>query len=503
MAGQPTSPASMVRMWSRGPTTSDTKPALGELWLVSRESGATHCGGVNGSPESGGWRKRPKLPAALMALACGVLAACGSTSTTEAQSHTHSSPQSRSVTRHGAPVAFAASRGIPLPPGASENTNLGGGQDGPPPVALAGDTVFVTTGTYVQVVSATTGRTIGSVKPQYTVPNPAGQDAGFAGYAAAPARVEKLQGRQVALVGYVVRLPGHGTTPPSLAVEVDAVDTSAQRLWQILAPLPGRQPILAGDPTVTFVGSSGSDVVAAVGDHDDGYITLAFDIAHRKLLWQSPSFRAETVVGNTAVGTLDTSAPSSLGTHSTFGPMYVSAVNLQDGRTGWQYSESVLAANIQQGGPDTVLVEAEDYGTGDDIISLFHVSTGKDQTLARQQGLGTGGTLPWTCQFDGLASVVCSDGDGGQVQQTFALDGSTGDELWQLPDKSENRIAPMVAAVYDGKVYGTTSSGPVVLDARTGKDVNDSPGIAPVVVDADVGIADSQGNGLVAYPATR
>jgi hypothetical protein len=106
------------------------------------------------------------------------------------------------VTRQGAPVAFAAGKGVALPSAASDNTNLGGGQDGPPPVALAGDTVFVTTGTSVLVVSAATGQTIGSVRPQYDVPNPAGGDgAVIAGNAAAPPQVENLKGRQVALAG--------------------------------------------------------------------------------------------------------------------------------------------------------------------------------------------------------------------------------------------------------------------------------------------------------------
>lgn len=56
--------------------------------------------------------------------------------------------------------------------------------------------------------------------------------------------------------------------------------------------------------------------------------------------------------------------------------------------------------------------------------------------------------------------------------------------------------------MYGGYLYGTTPSGPVVLDARTGKDANDSPGVAPVAFDAGVGIAKGQGNELEAYPVT-
>jgi outer membrane protein assembly factor BamB len=343
--------------------------------------------------------------------------------------------------------------------------------------------VVVTTGTSVQVLSATTGRMIGSVKPQHRVASPPNQFSALGDYTAGPAQVEDIQGGQVALVGYVVQLPGRGTTPPSLAVEVDAVDTSAKRLWEILAPLSAQPSILATTPTVNFVGSSGSDVVAVVGDSDDGYSTLAFDISRHKLLWQSLPFFAGAVAGSTVFGTIDSSAPSGLRTHGGIVGLHMAAVSLQTGKIKWRLSKSVLDANFQVGGPDTLMVEALSYLGEDATISLLHVATGQGHTLSSQPRAGE--ALPWTCQSDGDATVVC----GGVVSPlAFALDGDTGKLLWLLPDPSENRIAPIVTAVYGGFVYGTTPSGPVVLDARTGKDVNDSPGVAPVALDAVVGV---------------
>jgi hypothetical protein len=308
--------------------------------------------------------------AALLAPACGLLTGCASAS------HAQADRSQQPVAHLTAPVAFAASKGIPLPPAASENTNLADGQVGPPPMALAGDTIFITTGTSVQVMNAATGSPIGTVAPQLTVSAPTGQDDGFAGHADAPAQIENLQGQPVALAGYIVQQEGHGTTPPSLAVEVDAVDTNAQRLWRILTPLSGQPSDLSGDPTVTFAGSSDSDVVATVGDSDDGFSTLAFDIARRKLLWESTSFLAQAIVGNTAIGTLDTSAPSVLGTHTTPTALHIAAFSIRTGHANWQLAEPTAAANIQQGGPNTALVEAQDSDTGDDVISLVHVSTG-------------------------------------------------------------------------------------------------------------------------------
>ncbi len=442
-------------------------------------------------------RKRQTVPAALAVAACGVLAGCVGATATHSTAHASRTPTAlpgAPTALAGAPTAFAGGKGVPLPSAGSEDTGYQVDQSGTPPFALAGDTVFATTGTSLVVMSAATGRMIGSVRPTYSVPDPAGPEGGNL---AAPAQVEDLQGRQVGVVGYVVELPGHGTTPPTYAVEVDAVDASAQRLWQLVVPLSIQPSLLTGNPTVTFAGSAGSDVVAVVGDDDDGYTTLAFDLAGRRLLWQSPQFLAEAVVGNTVVGTFDTSAPSGLGTHNLDGQLHLAAVSMVSGKTDWEQTAGLETADVQYGGPDTAVVEAVGYTFADEVIWLVHVNTGVTETLSSQPSNETDDDEPWACKFDGQQTVVCND-----ESVVFGLDGSTGRVLWQLPDTRENRVAPTVTAVYDGEIYGYTSSGPVVLDARTGNDVNDSPGVAPVVVDPEVGIAVDNGT-VVAYPATR
>jgi outer membrane protein assembly factor BamB len=95
---------------------------------------------------------------------------------------------------------------------------------------------------------------------------------------------------------------------------------------------------------------------------------------------------------------------------------------------------------------------------------------------------------------------VCS---GVITNRVFAVDATSGAFLWQLPDSAANRVAPTVTAVWHGAVYGYTDNGPLVLDARTGADRDDSPGAAPNVVDGFVGIAPPQViNGpMIAYPA--
>jgi hypothetical protein len=87
------------------------------------------------------------------------------------------------------------------------------------------------------------------------------------------------------------------------------------------------------------------------------------------------------------------------------------------------------------------------------------------------------------------------------VKYLVALDATSGKSPWCLP--KGGRTALKVTSVWDGAVYGTTSNGPVVLDGRTGRDRQETPGIAPLVADAYAGIAVDETSGQVMiYPAT-
>jgi hypothetical protein len=354
----------------------------------------------------------------------------------------------------------------------------------------------------VQVVNTATGKVIGSVPPESQVPSPAGQSS-----ASAPPLIADVGGEQVALAGYVVQLAGHGTTPSSLAVELDAVTADARLAWDIIASLPGQSgqtPFLVGNPDVDITGMAGSTVIVAAGDSDDGYSTVAFDAASRKPLWQSQAFLASAVVGGTVIGTTDSSTPSgSLGSRGQLGngALNLTGLDATQEKTEWQLSESITAASVQQAGPGLILAEVSDADSGDAIISVLQAATGKGKTITSQPQDQIDSPPPWTCAYAGQSVVVCDDGIGSYTQ-AFAIDGVTGDTLWQLPDPTANRTALTITAVYNGEVYGNTPASPVVLNARTGQDVNDSPGVAPVAVDPEIGIAISPASGqLEAYPA--
>lgn len=424
-------------------------------------------------------------------LACAMAVGCAGATGSKAAGPGPAGPPL--TARHGAPTAFGRT-GVPLPGSASANTS----RDGTAPAVLDGYRLFAATGTSMTVMDVRTGQTVGSETPAYTVPSPpAGTDS--PGEAPATPLVISVGGQPVALAGYVVQVPGQGTIAPSVALELDAVDASAHRLWDILAPLPGQPSALAGDPTVRLVGSAGDDVVAVAGDAGDEYRTVTFDLARQDAAWQDPSFLAEAVTGNTVAGTTDTSARSGLGSHAESDTLHVAGLDVRTGKTEWRRPEAVSGARVQSAGPGTVLAETADAGSGHDVLSLLSAGSGRGTPIADQPPSFGGQGLPWTCRSDGRETVVCGSAQGDYA---FAVDGETGHVLWRLPDQRTNRVAPGITAVYDGMVYGTTVNGPLVLNARTGKDVNDSPGIAPVAVDPDAGIADTASNGLEAYLAT-
>jgi outer membrane protein assembly factor BamB len=127
----------------------------------------------------------------------------------------------------------------------------------------------------------------------------------------------------------------------------------------------------------------------------------------------------------------------------------------------------VQQATLAAAGPAFVAVLGEQVD-GKRFYALVHA----DGTITdREQGQYDGGLR---CRYDGVSVTVCAIGVSNPL---FALDATTGKDLWQLP--ATGRIAPNVTAVWDGAVYGTAGGKPLVLDAHTGTDKETSPGLAP------------------------
>lgn len=455
------------------------------------------------------WAGSPDL-SAVLAFVMGS-AACGARETAPGRQH-HPEPGRSTTTRrafqprrvgYDPPTGFAK-QPVPLPATAARNTNLANQQVAPPPVALVGTDAYVSTGRALQVVDAASGATLAEVKARHRVLHPP-TSSGFAGGGPAPPVVATVGHGRVVVVGYVVPLGGHGITQASVGLELDLVPTKSNRLERsVTVPLVSGPPsALVAQPTVTVIGVGNAVVVAAVGDREDG----VRDRGRR------PGLGEATVARPGLPGGCPGCRPSGgkRRCQGIFAPrrlpgradtLHLAALSLRSGRPAWQAPAGLSGVTIWPSGSRAVVVSGQDFNSGQLFLSLVAAATGKTRTtLSHGAGTTAGSSLGFSCTFDRWATDVCAAGSGPNAV-AFGMDATSGKVLWQLPDKASNRVAPAVTTTWHGAVYGTTSSGPVILDARSGADRNDSPGIAPVLVDAYVGVGPTS-SGLAAYPADR
>ncbi|MEY9956695.1 PQQ-binding-like beta-propeller repeat protein [Streptacidiphilus sp. MAP5-52] len=339
----------------------------------------------------------------------------------------------------------------------------------------------------MQIVDARSGHMLLTVAPSYP-PAVSSSDGGGYSPIQAPGLAE-VRGRTLAFAPFGVSVPGQGTTPGYDAVQIVAVDTTLdQRAWT--ATFPDASGAAWGGAgmglAVTLVGVQGDVAIISVTTEDHASV-YAFDLATRKLLWEQDNFMALALAGDEVIGSGGTSASAS------YTRQQVTALGISNGQQRWSQLD-VYNLKASTASPTLIAVTANDYNSGHGFLKLLNAATGATVQTWDGDQAGT------TCTYDGIDTSVCSSDSA-----VFAVNPTTGALMWQLPDTAANRIAPTVTTVWHGLIYGTTASGPVVLDAKTGKDRNDSPGVAPSVVDSNVAIAlDPSGtdNSVRAFAAT-
>ncbi|MFC8898400.1 outer membrane protein assembly factor BamB family protein [Streptomyces cinereoruber] len=392
------------------------------------------------------------------------------------------------------------------PPRKFDRTSVGSvpEQDGPLLTsALVGKRLFTRTVNGVRITDVSTGKALtGTVRPEndvqiaYQKELRRGTDRvdGLA-----PFVLERPDGPPLVLAAFHTRTPGRGTTAPRELVELLAVDSgTGKRRGGAAVELRGAY---GEKPTSTrVVGAYGQVVVLAVRVHtssslgDDFRETVAVDLgdpAKPRTVWRRPAFEAYAVASGHVVG----AAPGWVG----WAQQYVALTGLDagDGKQVWQDPHgvgksgtrpAVDAQTTAAAGPDRVVVSRR-AGLDKELL-LVDPATGAFTPL-----LADSATV--TCHDDRKATVVCAPREGGAGsgrKTVFAFDARSGKLLWRLPDEKAGRIRPEVTTAWHGRVYGRTSAGPVVLDARTGEDVEVEPGIAPVLVNEYAGLAMRDGS---------
>ncbi|MFE0099871.1 hypothetical protein [Streptomyces sp. NPDC059009] len=425
--------------------------------------------------------------AATALAAVSMVTACGGGGDDAADKTPPKTTQDKRAPRpvHDPPRKFAMKAGTVIPKEATTGRLTGGRLDEDLPVALYRQTAFVAAPDAVLAVDTVTGKTVKRLTPKGAPFQDEAEKLANTTPAAAPLVVQ--DGKQSAVVApFLVKVTGSGTQASHTAAEVTGVDaTSARRLWSMPIRLPKWVSETTSQVTAAVVGSVDGTVVVSVAASDQA-VSYGLDMDARRLLWTKPDYRAKTVAGRTMVG----ESITDVGTHRR-----AVGYDAVSGRDLWKGVDSD-SLEIQGAGPHLVTAYGSEYDSGDRYAQLLDARNGSVKAKL------TDGPSSRTCRYDAKDTLVCG-GLGTTQQEATALDARTGKTLWRLPDQSADRIAPKVTAVWHGCVYGTTDSGAVVLNARSGEDVSARAGAAPVLVNESVGLAlDKRGDQLMAYPTT-
>ncbi|MCL9761307.1 hypothetical protein [Frankia sp. AiPa1] len=293
---------------------------------------------------------------------------------------------------------------------------------------------------------------------------------------------------------FAVEVPGSGTTPGHRSLEVVGADTAAREpVWHAVVPVEAWADKSYRRLTAAPVWTDGHTLITRLLDKDSlsnegESTTYAFDLASGKVAWKQVGFAAQVVASSVVIGIEYD--------HDKYRTVVVGR-SVEDGSTRWtQPQETYVTVALYPAGPHFVHAILDNAGQ-DDSMKIIDVATGatKETLVGAFNGVA--------CAYDGRSVTVCFKRDPGNTW-TGAYDATSGSYLWSLPDEDANRVAPTVTTAWHGAVYGKTENGPVILDARTGKDRAAAAGAAPYLVDAQAGIAvDPQSGSLTAVPADR
>jgi len=386
------------------------------------------------------------------------------------------------------PTHFDTAHGPAIPDDAAlYGVNLAGDILHPPPTVLYNTTAFVSTTDRLLVIDARSGRVSALAPPDGTAEHFTWN--GFVGEDPVnPPLLANVKGRQLVLAAFAVKIPGEGTAPSTMAMDLVAVDAASGRLLSHTAATLDSQFDGANLSSLdtAVVGVSGQIAVARILGAGRKSETFAFDLSKGAVLWTQNSFEASGVAGSVVVGAL---------TSDTSGYYDLVGMTVADGHKAWSLGDQMDYLNVFPSGPSLLVAISSDSSGGNWKLQLIDPRTG----AVRQSTDGAFGAA--RCSFDGGTLTVCSE-SSGLVRWAAAFDTTTLSWLWNLPDEESGRVAPLVTSVWHGNVYGSTENGPVIIDGRTGTDKVTDPGAAPYVVDQYVGIAPGPGTrGLRAYPA--
>ncbi len=382
------------------------------------------------------------------------------------------------------PTRFDTSSTVTLPRtvGAGRVTN-GGSVNGTLPIALHRTTVFIAEPDGLSALDGVTGRTVATIRPANETTNSIDDLGRFSSSPVQPPVLAEVGGRTLVAAPVTVNLPGSGTSPDQRVVEVLVADAdTGQQAWTVQLPLPRWAADDYYRVWPAAVGAVGTTLVLTASADDDA-VTYGLDLVTRQLRWQKDGVSLRVVADGLALG---------FSGDARTGDTRLIALEAQSGAQAWAKT-SPDATSLRAAGPSIVIAVQGTSIPGERSYTLRAARTG--EVLNKGNG-----DFDWIdCLYDAKSMTVCRRSMFGAFAGAF--DATTGKWLWSLPDKSANRVAPSVTTAWHGVVYGETKDGPLLIDARTGRDRPDEPGFAPYMVNERLGVGLNDSNDVVVHPA--
>ncbi|WP_185845450.1 PQQ-binding-like beta-propeller repeat protein [Kibdelosporangium aridum] len=302
--------------------------------------------------------------------------------------------------------------------------------------------------------------------PLWAVPatvKPSGQDATSAPFAHQDRIYAAFSGKA----------PAQGTKPARPVIELVAVDVKSGKAdWSTTIDVDVKDPGNTNDGETSVVGVSDTSVVVTYYSQDASIgQTFVVDASTHQVRWNKDQFLAGDVDSGVIVGN---AGKPFIGEQRS-----LTGLAETDGAQKWSTTLGGYGTQIMPLAPKIIGSSRQVYSTADYQFDLIDVTSGKSlYSLPINTSFGAGYRM--SCFYDQTSMIVCD----GQSERTFAFDvNSIGAKpMWEIT-KTTDRVPPSVTAAYHGLVYGTGANAPVTLDAKTGQDAPDAPGVAPEMVD--------------------
>ena len=389
------------------------------------------------------------------------------------------------------PTAFDADAGVPLPKEAF-STNIGGSVT-TAFLTLRDRTAYIVAPTGMTAVDVLTGKQKWAAPIKGEPGDPDNQSGPFVNTSGPrpPVVTDKL-----AVVALPVEVPEQGTTPPYITLTVLAADAATgKKVWQSDTKVSTDQYTSATNAVTKVVGVTDKAVIASY-ETEDQHITVGLDAASGAKLWSRTDYVAGTIHGDILAGVEAGSGQDS-------GYSQITALDAATGQEKWVAAKKSYSLALVSSNPALVVVdqktEVPQNASGGAFLVFLDPATGAEK--ARLVGdYGSAVTTYGDCFYDQQSVLICSS--SGVLT---GYDAATAQKLWSLPDKTANRVAPSILAVWHGVLYGDTQGGkPIALDAKTGKDLSTEVGVEPYWVSkyAAIGVGED-GRTPMAYPVKK